>query len=141
MSNVPRVLIVQNELLLGAGLQALLAHETDLEVIGISPHDQAELAQDIRQIRPDIVFLDEDSYLVDAGELLILLQDLPKLRVMVINTNDNLLHIYDVQQVMILSTTQLINLIMSYAVDNALRLSVSLEYRGHRPPTSKPHKS
>ena len=42
-----RVLIVENQTLLGAGVHSLLGDETDLDIRGISPHDQTELIRDI----------------------------------------------------------------------------------------------
>ena len=83
---------------MGAGVERLLSAETDLEVTGISPGDPAELAQEIRRLQPDLVVLDKDSRWVDATKLLATLQDYPKLRLVVVSANDNLVCIYDKQQ-------------------------------------------
>ena len=110
-NNVSRVLIVENQLLLGAGLQNLLTGEADLDVIGISPSSQLELVQEIRKTRPDVVLLLKDSFLTDATELLAFLEGYPKLRVLVVNASDQLIHIYDKQEVQVKHTTQLISII------------------------------
>lgn len=109
--NVLRVLIVENQLLLGAGLQNLLSGETDLDVIGISPRNQLELVQKIRQIQPDVVFLDKDSRLTNATDLLTFLENFSKLRVIVVNANDNLAHIYIKKQILATPTAQLISIV------------------------------
>ena len=106
-----RVLIVENQLLLGAGLQNLLSGETDLDVIGISPRNQLELVQKIRQIQPDVVFLDKDSRLTDATDLLTFLENFSKLRVIVLNANDNLACIYIKKQTLVTPTARLISIV------------------------------
>lgn len=106
-----RVLIVEHQLLLGAGVQSLLTGEADLDVIGISPADQLELVQEIRRFRPDVVVLDEVTYLANPTKLLVFLKNHPKLRVVVVSANDNLVCIYNKQQVLVTRATDLINII------------------------------
>ena len=89
----------------------MLSGETDLEVTGIAPGDQAELAQEIRRLQPDLIVLDKDSRWVDATELLATLQDYPKLRLVVVSANDNLVCIYDKQQVLTNRATDLVGII------------------------------
>ena len=108
---VSRVLIVENQRLLGAGLQALLTENSDLDIIGVSPSNQIELVRKIRQLQPDVVFLSEGSRLTNAVDLLALLEDYPRLRVVVISANDHLVRIYDQQQVLIKPANQLLNII------------------------------
>jgi DNA-binding NarL/FixJ family response regulator len=97
---VRRVLVVDNQILMGAGVQSLLGGQADLELVGISPCDQAELAGEIRRLRPDLVVLDRDSQWVDPTRLLAALQDYPKLCLVVVSADDNLVCIYDKQQVL-----------------------------------------
>lgn len=106
-----RVLIIENQLLLGAGLQSLLSGETDLDVIGISPRNQLELVREIRQLQPDIVFLDKDSRLTDATDLLTFLENFPELRVVVINANDHLVRIYNKRETRLCQATDLLGII------------------------------
>jgi DNA-binding NarL/FixJ family response regulator len=114
-NNVLRVLIVENQLLLGAGLQSLLIDETDLDVIGTSPSDQPELVEQIKRIRPDVVLLDVDSRLTDPADLLTCLENYPKLRVLVVSSDDHLIRIYDKQEVLIRGASQLANLLSELA--------------------------
>ena len=106
-----RILIVENQLLLGAGLQRLLSDMTDLDVIGVSPRNQLELVQEIRQLQPDIIFLDKDSRLTDAIELLSFLENLPKLRLIVLSASDYQAQIYNKQEIQLCWATDLIGII------------------------------
>ena len=106
-----RILIVENQLLLGAGLQSLLSVEPDLHVIGISPSNQLELVREIRQFRPDIVFLDKDSQLTDAVELLTFLEDFHELQLIEVNANDHLVHIYNMQETRLCRATDVLSIL------------------------------
>jgi DNA-binding NarL/FixJ family response regulator len=108
---VRRVLIVENHLLLGAGIQDLLNGQTGLELIGVSPSHQEELVREIRRVRPDVVVIDEDSQLTDPTDLLASLKNHLTLRVVVLNTSDDVVRIYDSQEVSVTQTSQLINII------------------------------
>jgi chemotaxis response regulator CheB len=109
-----RVLVVENQLLLGAGLQSLLADKADLDVIGISPGDGEELVREIRRIQPDVILLNADSHLADPVELLALLSHDPGLRVLAFNANNHLVRIHTKQgalEVLVERTPQLVHLI------------------------------
>jgi DNA-binding NarL/FixJ family response regulator len=110
---VLRVLVVENQLLLGAGIQKFLSDETDFEVIGSSPCNQLELVREIRQLRPDVVFLDIDSRLADAIDLLTFLENLPDLRVILVSTDHDRIQIYTRREVLIQHPTDLFGIIRS----------------------------
>jgi DNA-binding NarL/FixJ family response regulator len=103
-----RVLIIENETLLGAGVQSLLQDEANMEVIGISPSNLAELIQEIRRSRSDVVVLDEVTHLTGPTKLLALLEDYPKLRLVVVSANDDRVRIYDKREVLVTHTTDLL---------------------------------
>jgi len=114
-----RVLIVENESLLGAGIEHLLAHEPDLNVVGIARADEAVLLEEIKLSQPDIVILDRATCLTNAMKLLAHLQDCPKLRVIVVSANDNVVQIFDKQQVLVNQTTDLASLfytVIAYSI-------------------------
>lgn len=106
-----RVLIIENQLLLGAGLQELLSDQTDFDVIGISPNSQDDLVREIRQIQPNVAFLNEDSHLTDANNLLAFLEDLPELRVIVVSANHDVAYIYNKQEIRLYHHTDLFGII------------------------------
>lgn len=106
-----QVLVIENHILIGAGIQSFLAGEADLAVTGISPSDEIELAREIRRLRPDIAVIDKDSRLVDPTDLLFRLEDYPKLRLVVVSANDNRVCIYDKQQLLTSRARDLLDII------------------------------
>ena len=113
-----RVLVVENEQLLGAGLLNLLSNEADLDVIGISPHNELELVQEIRRLQPDIVFLNKDSGLTDAIDLLSFLENLSELRVVVVNASNYLARIYSKRETQLCRATDLFAIIRGISFDD-----------------------
>jgi chemotaxis response regulator CheB len=109
--NMQRILILENQRLVGAGIQFLLDGEADLDVIGISFHDSEELAQIINKSEPDVIVLDEVGHLTHLTRLLPLLNDWTKLRIVVVSGQDNLIRIYSRQEVFVTRASQLINII------------------------------
>jgi AmiR/NasT family two-component response regulator len=92
-------------------VQDLLTGETGLELIGVSPSHQVELVREIRRVRPDVVVIDENCHLTDPAELLAFLKNYLKLRVVVLNTNDDVVRIYDSHEVSITQTSEFVNII------------------------------
>lgn len=106
-----RILILENESLLGASIEHILKKEGDLNVLGLTPTDGATLVQDIIYARPDILILEEVRYLFDPAKLLFLLQEIPRLRLIVVNAADNLAQIYDKDQILLTRTADLVAVI------------------------------
>lgn len=106
-----RVLIVQNDLLLGAGVESLLGCQPDFTVIGVSFSDEIALMTQIKQLQPHIIVLDKATPLNTSLKLLADLLDHPKWRVVVVSANDNLVVVYDKQQVLATQATDLVSLI------------------------------
>jgi chemotaxis response regulator CheB len=109
---MPRVLVVENRSVLGAAVQSLLAGQTGLEVVGVAPRDYAELIVEIWRARPNVVVLHKVMGLADSS-LFDFLQCFPKMRLVVVNENDNMARIYDKHQVMLTRAADLANLIGS----------------------------
>ncbi|MCB9079515.1 MAG: hypothetical protein H6631_18080 [Anaerolineaceae bacterium] len=89
-----RVVVIENDLLMGASVENLLLPETGLDVIGISPHNEEELISKICRLQPEIVVLDENTYLTSANRLLVKLRKYPEFHLIVVNANKNLVYIY-----------------------------------------------
>ncbi len=106
-----RVLIVEHNSLLGAGMESLLNNASDLYSAGVTPNSKDELIQSISEFQPDVVILDKTSSLINSVGLSVLLKNHPKLRVVAVSANDNLLHIYNKQQVLIMQAADLVNII------------------------------
>jgi DNA-binding NarL/FixJ family response regulator len=110
-TRVRRVLVIDHQLLLGAGVQGLLSDEAGLDVIGVSPADPLELAQDVRRYQPDVVVLDENSRLGSPAGLLASLEDYPELHMVVVSADDNRVCIYGKQEVLMTQAADLLGII------------------------------
>jgi DNA-binding NarL/FixJ family response regulator len=90
-----RVLLVDDDALIRAGVRAVLGAEPDLEVVGEAA-DGAEVVPLARRLRPDVVLMDVRMPAVDgirATELLLRGDDAP--RVLVLTTFENDEYVYD----------------------------------------------
>ncbi|MCB0170414.1 MAG: hypothetical protein KDJ97_07665 [Anaerolineae bacterium] len=106
-----RVLIVENDLLLGAGVEHLLIRETNLEVIGISPQNEEELFRKIRRLQPEIIILDETTYLTQSNRLLTTLRQDHDFHLIIVNADKNIVYIYHKYTVMLRQISDLIEVL------------------------------
>lgn len=106
-----RVLIVENQSLLGAGIEKLLASEPNLHVMGIAPVHEAALLDEINRYQPDVIILDVITRLTNPTKLLAQLQHYPQLKLIIVNGNDNLLQIHHKQQTLITQAADLVTII------------------------------
>jgi hypothetical protein len=96
VTEVRRVMIAHTTLILGGGVQNLLANLTGIEVIGCNPRGQADLLQAIRLVEPDVVLLTRGEIdFADFSGLFTSQKYDPKLRIIAISPFDNLMHVYD----------------------------------------------
>lgn len=105
------VLVSENQRLLGAGIENLLRREADLLVTGITLGSQEALLQAIDRTHPDVVVLDGST--IDATRLLGLLENRPRLRVVLVSADDGLVRTYEAQQVVVTRATELVDLVRS----------------------------
>ena len=105
-----RVLIVASGSLLEEGMGSLLKRADDLQVSDIAYTDDTTFLQDLSDIRPDVILLNETGAL-DSVRILELLKGLPTLatlRVIVVRSDDNMIDVYERRRV---ATTQSADLI------------------------------
>lgn len=96
-----RVLVVINKLLFGVGLESLLSDENDLDVKSIPYKNEKTLSLEIKEYEPDVVLIDESIKLAVLPNYLNILAGLPKLRLLVVNSKENRVHIYDKNEIQI----------------------------------------
>ncbi len=96
-----RVLIVENELLLGAAIESLLTREVDLDLVGLASSNEADLSKAIGRSRPQVVILDEATYPSNSLKLLNFFRKHPELRLVLVNATNSLVHIYDKRNISI----------------------------------------
>ena len=109
--NVKRVLVIYSDHLLAAGVESLLTRQGNLTVMSASIHRRNLLTREIERFQPDVVVLDESLQFTDFPQLLELLKDYPKLRVIVVDTVDNIMHIYDKHQIAVTHGNDLVSAI------------------------------
>ncbi len=95
-----RVLIVDNQGIMGAGLERLLSEEPALEVFGVTVDGEKMLIQEIWRLQPDSIILIEESEGISPIRLMKLLKDYGRLRIIVVSTNSNVFEVYDKQQIL-----------------------------------------
>ena len=96
-----RVLVVINKLLFGVGLESLLSHEHDLSVKSVPYHSKKLLAEEISQYEPNVVLIDESIRMTHLPTLFDILKGFPDIRVLVVNTQENSIQVYDKQEIQI----------------------------------------
>ena len=84
-----RVLIVENCSLLGAGIESLLAQESDFEVVGCSPQNEMDFISIVGKLKPDVIIIHDTSIFTDPARMLTRLTiDLNHRLLMVSNTKN-----------------------------------------------------
>jgi len=90
-----RVVVLESDYLFSAGVQSFLSNQENLEVTGLDASDPQEIYQAILQIQPDVIILDQNNQLIDLNTLLEHLEDLPRVRTVVMSYSDDQVQVYD----------------------------------------------
>lgn len=110
-----RVVLFDGGTLLGAGLTEILAQDETLQVECVAHDDMAELLRILKDRRPDVIVLTEESPL-EVTRLLDLMEVIPtndRLRIIIVRYHDNTIDLYDKRQVKILQSQDVFRLIHS----------------------------
>lgn len=94
-----RVLVVDNQGIMGAGLEKLLAGDQALEVSGITTRNELILVQEIQRLQPDTIILVLESEIISPCRLLELLQYYGRFRIIMVSINSNNIEVYDRQEI------------------------------------------
>ncbi len=95
------VLIVHNRSLLSAGIESLLMCEANLDVFGVFPNNEASLLRAIGRYQPDVIILDKSSRITNSIRLLTLLEEYPRMRIVEVNPENNLISLYGKYHILI----------------------------------------
>jgi DNA-binding NarL/FixJ family response regulator len=93
MSNLPdsltiRVLLVDDQVLVRQGLQAMLSLEPDLEIVGMADNGETAISQ-VSALQPDIVLMDVRMPVMNGTTATrILCETVPEIKVLVLSTYD-----------------------------------------------------
>jgi chemotaxis response regulator CheB len=105
------VLIIGDELLLGAGVERLLSAEASLYVVGAAAPNGATLLEIVKHLQPDTLVLNETYFLGLSLEHVIELLAYLQLQVIAVSANHDRVQIYYQQQLQICRTTDPVHLI------------------------------
>lgn len=103
-----QVFVVQSERLLAEGILHLLNRENDIKVFNAMCDDAVLLFKKIQEIKPSVLVLEECSELTDHPTFLSLFNGFPDMRVIVIDENENRMHVYRMQEIAIERSADLV---------------------------------
>jgi hypothetical protein len=109
-----RVLILENEMILSAGIEQLLRNAAAIEVHGLQPDSQNRILETIRQLKPDTVILNRQSTFTNALELLYFFEgDYPE-QIIEISPQSEQVQVYERHWLTIRHISELTTIISSY---------------------------
>lgn len=107
------ILACKEDLLLGSIVEDLLTQNDGLELIQIIGKSQMELLEAIEEQQPQVLVLCHKTHDTMPNDYLDILQRLPELLIITVSTDDNYMHIYGKQKVLIRQSTDLLSVIQS----------------------------
>jgi hypothetical protein len=106
-----RVLIVNTGSLLEAGVEMLLRREIDLQVSGCPFIGESALLRSVAQLKPDVIIMNDSSEITVARVLELLADKLASLQLIVVQSRDNTVDVYQYQRVTVTEVSDLLGLI------------------------------
>ncbi|RME44236.1 MAG: hypothetical protein D6796_12055 [Caldilineae bacterium] len=125
-----RVLLVEYNRLLGAGITSILAGEKDLLITGVSPTGRHTFFQAISAHQPDVLVLDEAIPWLDNAGILSLLKTYPRLQLILVSATSNWLKVYRKEQILLKQAADLKELLRQSPSPHPPSPSSALERRG-----------
>lgn len=109
---IPCLLVITKESLLNLALTNLIsASGKGLVVIGSTAQIFEELIMEINQFAADVILLEKNSSFADDESLTKLLMMYPKISLIIVNEEDNWLHVYRREDKLITSSADLMDVI------------------------------
>lgn len=96
-----RVVVLESDQVLAAGVQSFLATQDNLDVFGIEENDEDAVFQAITELKPDVIILDKLIQVTDLNALMSYLKDFPKVRAIIVNGSDNQIQVCERQQIQV----------------------------------------
>ena len=108
------ILVSKEELLLGSIVEELLTHNDTLDLTEIRETSQKELFDALEQIHPEVLIICHKTHYTLPIEYLQILQRFPDLLIITISSDDNYMHIYNKQKVLMRQSSDLLSVIQSH---------------------------
>jgi hypothetical protein len=108
-----RVLVIHRDLILGMGIEGLLARESDIRVKGLHPGKATGLSPEIADFRPDLIIFDEVPNNGVLSTLFDLMAGYPAPKILVMNVHNNRVLIYQRHELEITQSNELPDMLRS----------------------------
>ncbi len=108
-----KVLLYADDTLFETGVRGLISNNSDIDLAVVRAKDDQDLLQRSAQVLPDVLIVECDILDKHAGLLANLHKILPNSRVITLDRNHNVLHVYTRQDVLLTQSSDLIGLIRS----------------------------
>ncbi len=102
-----RCLLVSDNDLISAGVRSVLAPYADLVIYSLVAATDAEIIRATEVMQPDAIILDQRTSKVLVSKVIQLLTGQTHLRIVLINHEDNFLHVYQGQRFGVFQVTDL----------------------------------
>ena len=96
-----RILLIESGQFIGGVIHSLFTHQDHLQVFEAAPENNRELLQAIHQHDPEIIVLDDTVRVSYLPLLLRYMQIKDNVRVVVVHTDDNQVHLYQKQEIQV----------------------------------------
>ncbi len=112
MAEQKKILVLESENLLAAGIVSMLVSKLGISVAGTTAVSLASLGQ-LCSSQPDVVILDEELLAANILALIQLTDCYPKLRLIILSIKDSSVNIFDKQTIQIRKPSDFIDLLES----------------------------
>lgn len=111
------ILACSNEVLLKSIVEDLLRRTNELELVEIVAESQVELLEAIEEHQPQVLVMCHKTHDTLTMNYLEILQRYPEVLMITVSTDDNYMHIYGKQKVLITQSTDLLSVIQSQEIN------------------------
>jgi chemotaxis response regulator CheB len=84
-----KVLVVQSDCIIGGVLLSLIAGQENLDVVTITIDHPVDLTEEVARIEPDVILLDDQGHFDCNQDIHTLLEVVPALKIVILNSNNN----------------------------------------------------
>jgi hypothetical protein len=106
---VKRVLVVINKVLFRVGLESLLSQQKEWDLKTIVYQNDNTLVAAIKDFQPEVILVDEGVQIKDLPNVLGIFSDFPEIRLLVVNSQENRIQVYDKREIPISRPEDLFN--------------------------------
>ena len=125
--NAPRVLIIDKDSLLSAGLQSLLSQAEGVEVLAMTPTSEVEFVQTLERFRPSMIVVACPGPASTPPEVLDMLGGYPSVRLVAVSYDHNMVYVYDRAQVELQGLKDLLTLASAAPAASSIHRSMGKE--------------